>query len=260
MPIIYTPRGRAREYAPFAANIYRGCTCGCVYCFVRSIPGNRELSMLEATPRANIVEKIRKDAEKMRGCKDLILLCFTCDPYPDIPEVGITSEILDILAENDLNVTVLTKRAVTPIRDFPLLAKQGWWYGATMTGLHGKVEQLDYEPLAATWHQRMMTLKFAKAKNIRTWVSLEPALSLSGSLELVDGMADTIDHWKIGKLNHSKDLPHELQVIAEEMDWARYLKDVEGELVGRGFKEIEEPGVLEPGTYYIKNDLRKYRS
>lgn len=34
MRIIYEPKGRAREYANLAANLYSGCIHGCVYCYV----------------------------------------------------------------------------------------------------------------------------------------------------------------------------------------------------------------------------------
>jgi DNA repair photolyase len=36
--IIYAPDGQAGEYAPLAANPYRGCGHGCVYCYVPLIP------------------------------------------------------------------------------------------------------------------------------------------------------------------------------------------------------------------------------
>ena len=34
MQVIYEPQGRAGEFAPLAANLYRGCGHGCSYCYV----------------------------------------------------------------------------------------------------------------------------------------------------------------------------------------------------------------------------------
>ena len=34
---IYAPRGQAGEYAPLAANPYRGCGHRCVYCYVPKV-------------------------------------------------------------------------------------------------------------------------------------------------------------------------------------------------------------------------------
>ena len=33
MAIIYEPRGKAREYVPLTANLYRGCAHACAYCY-----------------------------------------------------------------------------------------------------------------------------------------------------------------------------------------------------------------------------------
>ena len=33
MSIIYEPRGKAREYAELAVNLYKGCSHACVYCY-----------------------------------------------------------------------------------------------------------------------------------------------------------------------------------------------------------------------------------
>jgi hypothetical protein len=32
--VIYAPKGQAAEYAPLAANLYRGCGHACAYCYV----------------------------------------------------------------------------------------------------------------------------------------------------------------------------------------------------------------------------------
>ena len=37
LEIIYQPRGRAREYADYAANLYRGCDGRCGYCYAPSV-------------------------------------------------------------------------------------------------------------------------------------------------------------------------------------------------------------------------------
>ena len=35
--IIYAPRGQAGEYAPLAANMYRGCPHACAYCYCPAV-------------------------------------------------------------------------------------------------------------------------------------------------------------------------------------------------------------------------------
>ena len=65
---IYAPRGQAGEYAPLAANPYRGCGHRCVYCYVpKVIKMSRGDFDAGATPRKNFLVKLRKDAARLRS-------------------------------------------------------------------------------------------------------------------------------------------------------------------------------------------------
>ena len=65
---IYAPRGQAGEYAPLAANPYRGCGHRCVYCYVpKVIKMSRGDFDAGATPRKNFLVKLRKDAAKYKA-------------------------------------------------------------------------------------------------------------------------------------------------------------------------------------------------
>lgn len=35
--VIYSPKGKAGEYAENAANFYVGCSNGCTYCYLRKV-------------------------------------------------------------------------------------------------------------------------------------------------------------------------------------------------------------------------------
>jgi DNA repair photolyase len=64
---IYAPSGQAGEYAPLATNPYRGCGHGCAYCYVPLvIKMPRKDFDAGATPRPNVLTKLRKDAAKYR--------------------------------------------------------------------------------------------------------------------------------------------------------------------------------------------------
>jgi len=66
MNIIYEPKGRAREYAELAANLYSGCAHGCEYCYA---PGalrvNRTDFRLCVKPRKDCLQQLEKDAAKL---------------------------------------------------------------------------------------------------------------------------------------------------------------------------------------------------
>ena len=82
MQVIYEPRGRAREFAPLAANIFRGCGHGCLYCFgPQTLKMKRDVFSINPKPRKDVLKFLEKDARKYRGDHREILLSFTSDPY-----------------------------------------------------------------------------------------------------------------------------------------------------------------------------------
>jgi len=66
MKAIYRPSGRALEYAPLAANLYRGCNHGCLYCYApRALKTGREEFHANPQPREGILDALRKDVERL---------------------------------------------------------------------------------------------------------------------------------------------------------------------------------------------------
>jgi len=95
MNIIYEPKGRAREYAPLAANIYKSCTHGCKYCYAgAAMHMSKETFHAENRARIDVIQKLRKDAEKLLGDDREILFCFLGDPHcPGEPELILPSNM-----------------------------------------------------------------------------------------------------------------------------------------------------------------------
>ena len=57
---IYEPKGKAKEYADLALNIYEGCSHGCKYCSVPLILKKNRVDFHACVkPRANILEETR---------------------------------------------------------------------------------------------------------------------------------------------------------------------------------------------------------
>lgn len=241
--IIYEPKGKALEYSPLAANLYKGCGHACVYCFApkATFTDRKVFSSPEyIKPRPNVIEQLAKDAVKYRGTDKPVLLSFTTDPYqPANNKFGITREALKILLDHDIPVTILTKGGMRACNDFDLLAQNPKnAFSVTLTTDDPK-ESFAWEPGAASPADRMTSLIIAHDQGIKTWVSFEPVINPDAVIRLIQKTHSYIDLYKVGKLNyHHK---------AQSIDWQEFLFRVE--------KELDKY----QKARYIKKDLEAYR-
>jgi DNA repair photolyase len=238
LDVIYQPAGRAREYSPWALNLYQGCGHGCLYCYAPKVLQIKDRSSFNhAVPRPNILDRMLKDCIELRK-QELhykVLLCFTCDPYQPINDVyQLTRQAIEMLHFHGQNVIILTKGGYRANTDLHLL-QTGDEFAVTLTcTLDG--HSLAWEPLAALPAERIDTLKEAHSRGIFTWVSLEPVLYPQQSLDLIRMTHTFVDKYKLGTLNyHPK---------AQTINWKQY-GDEAVSLLGSLHKD-----------YYIKDDLK----
>lgn len=237
MDIIYQPRGKAREYAPLAVNLFNGCVHGCRYCYVPKVVRKTPKEFHDKmTPKTNVLERLEKDARKIAGDDREILLCFACDPYPPFEiEQGITREAIKILIKYELRFTILTKGGVRAARDFDLLRRYARCsFGTTLTSDRMDIVEA-WEPLATVPdpRERMEVIRLARSLYINTWVSLEPVVHADSAFNLILLLYEDVDHWKIGKLNY-----HDLDI-----DWIWFREQVKALLEDQR------------ANYYIKKSL-----
>lgn len=241
MRVIYEPRGKAKEYSKLAVNLYTGCNYGCKYCYVPSIRRlDREDFRLEIKERKDILKKTEKDLIDLNkgNNKERILLCFTCDPYQSIEEeLKLTRSVLKLIKKYNMNFQILTKGGSRAERDFDLY-KKGDAFATTLTFTNDN-DSVKFEPFAPLPGNRINAIKKAKEVGLETWVSLEPVISPDQSLEIINRTHDFVDKFKVGKINHFKQLQ-------EGIDWH--------EFVSKAIEKLESYGK----SYYIKKDLAVY--
>jgi DNA repair photolyase len=238
--LIYEPRGRAREYADLACNVYSGCDHGCIYCYAPSTLRKQRTAFAQSSLRSNgFLKRLEKEAAKYQaaGVHKQVLLSFTCDPYQhlDVTE-QVTRQAIKILHRYDLPVCILTKGGSRALRDWGLLDERDA-FASTLTCLD-ETESLRWEPNAALPNDRIATLRKFHNVGIPTWVSLEPVLNPEVSLEIIRRTHEFVDLFKVGKLNYHP--------LAQSMDWADF-----------GHQAIELLKSLGK-DYYIKKDLAQY--
>lgn len=240
--IIYETNGRAREYCELAANLYRGCDHGCLYCYAPLALKCKREEFSHPIVRKDVLAKLEKDAIQLKkeGEKRPILLSFTTDPYQKIEEkLQITREAIGILHENGLKISILTKGGRRSLRDIDLLCKYPELseYGTTLVFLDKK-EETEIEPGAAPSLERIECLKIVHEMGIFTYVSLEPVWDPEQTMKLVELSAPYVDLYKVGKLNYNS--------RQKEINWGKFREDVIFLMNSLGKK------------YYIKKDLLNY--
>ncbi len=206
MRIIYEPRGRALEYAPLAASLYRGCAHGCRYCYVPASTRTTPEKFLQPVPRKDALRLLEKDAEDLARTGDTreILMSFTTDPYQRLEEAArLTRAAIEILIHHGLHFTILTKAGTRSIADTDLLMKRRSLcrYGTTLV-FDNETDRRYWEPGAAPTEDRIDALKWMHFHGIRTWVSLEPIFCVDQAMNLIEASLPFVDEYRIGKLNH----------------------------------------------------------
>lgn len=204
--IIYESRGKAKEYCELAANLYRGCSHCCTYCYApAAIHVSRE-EFCKPVVRDGVLTKFEKDAAFLEKNKETraILLSFTTDPYQPLDvKHQLTRKAIQILHTHNLKVSILTKGGKRSERDFDLLSARPELseYGNTLVFTDEEYRE-KIERGAASTKERLKSLEKAHDLGIFTYVSLEPVWFPQQSLELIDLTKDFVDFYKIGKLNY----------------------------------------------------------
>lgn len=240
MSLIYEPKGKAREYSPYALNIYLSCTHRCKYCYApRCRRQTEEEYFKKPHPRRGIAENLRKELRRGNVPKEQVLLSFIGDVYCETHDDNqATRECLEILLEHHVPVAILTKGGNRCLRDLDIFKKFGEHIqiGTTLT-FHDKKDSAEWESGAALPEERLDVLRILHDEGIKTFASFEPVIKPEQSLALMEAGLDCIDTYKVGKLNNYKGLD-------KAINWTKFLVNTLEIL--RGKKNL-----------YIKQDLRK---
>lgn len=238
---IYAPAGQANEFAPLAANPYKGCGHGCTYCFNTTRKNKNQKATFHdgAVPRKDYLTLLIKDAKKYQaaGITEQVTLCFSTDAYNPF-DTSLTRPTLEIIQQHGMGICVLTKGGTRALADIDLYRPDRDCFASTLTGLDEAFVS-KWEPNAASPDDRIAALKAFNKKGIFTWVSLEPTLNVEASLSVVEATHGFVNLYKIGKVNYCKE-------ISDTIDWRDYTL--------RMIDLCQRIGV----KHYIKRDLQPY--
>lgn len=235
MTVIYEPSGRAAEFAHLAINHRIGCSHRCSYCYGPAVTKDPDFHN-KPHDREGVLAELQKEAPKHAGTDVRVLLCFIGDPYDIINnESNLTRDVLRILKAYDIPFQILTKGGMRAVPDFDLYDRKLDCFGTTLTLLDPERARQS-EPYAASPSNRIRAIEIAHKQGIETFVSLEPVLDASQSLQIIERAHEFVDHYRIGKLNHRP-------------------SDINWRLFGvRAIRLCRELGK----DFYIKNDLAEH--
>lgn len=237
---IYAPKGQAGEYAPLAANPYRGCGHGCAYCYVPLVTKQPRAEFdAVAVTRMGFLTGLTRDAVRYReaGSTEQVMLSFTTDPYHP-GNTAMTRATIEILQAHGLGVCTLTKGGKRALRDIDLFRPDRDAFASTLTTLDAEFSR-KWERNAAAPDDRLATLRTFHELGIFTWVSLEPTLDIEASLAIVKATYPFVDLFKVGRANYLKE-------ITRTTDWRDYTLRMVDLLNQVGAK------------HYIKKDLQPF--
>jgi DNA repair photolyase len=166
----------------YTANLYKGCTHGCTYCYAPSLTHDERKWGMYVDAKVNAPEVMERELRGLR--KDQVFLSSSSDPYQPVEaRYGLTRRCLQALLRNGFPVSILTRSPLV-LRDIDLLTKFEWArVGMSIT----TVPDRKFEPGVPPLERRIATLRRLHEAGIRTWVSLAPVIPGIMMVEL-DGL------------------------------------------------------------------------
>jgi DNA repair photolyase len=174
---LLTPAKGRMSWCDYTLNPYRGCSFGCSYCYAAFFVADDEQranwgKWVEVKVRA--VEALRRaDLRDKR-----IYMSSVTDPYQPLEaKLGLTREIVDVLAEQGARLVVQT-RSPLAARDADLFKKfKNVRVNMSITTDDDAVRR-RYEPGCASIERRLEAVSKLKAAGIRVAVSICPMLPM----------------------------------------------------------------------------------
>ena len=160
-----------KDSTGYTANLYKGCTHGCVYCYAPSLTHDERGWGSYVDVKVNAPSVLERELRKVR--KDRVFLSSASDPYQPVEaRYGVTRRCLESLLRNRFPVSILTRSPLV-LRDLDLLERFDWVrVGVSIT----TVPVRRFEPGVPPLKRRIETLRRLSGAGIGTWVSLAPVI------------------------------------------------------------------------------------
>jgi DNA repair photolyase len=207
-----------------SVNPYRGCEHGCIYCYARPAHAYLELSPgLDFESRLfaklNAAEVLRAEIGR-RGyvCSPIAIGANTDCYQPAERRYGITRKLIEVLAECDHPLTMVTKSALVE-RDLDLLGPMG---RANLAKVFVTVTTLDrglarrLEPRAPAPQRRLETIRALAAAGVPVGVMMAPVIPALNDTSIEESLAAAAQAGATMAGYQMLRLPNELKALFRE--------------------------------------------
>lgn len=217
---IYSPKGKAGEYAKYACNFYVGCSNDCDYCYCK----RGLLGHAMGAPVATLKKCFKDEDDALKvferelvaNLQELqkhgLFFTFTSDPL--LPETeGLTWAAIDTCIDYDVPVKLLTKRADFDVSSYYDIHRDTIAFGFTLTGCD------DQEPHASTNAERIFKMKELYHRGFKTFASIEPVIDLGKSYDMIAKTIGYCDLYKIGLITGKRNYtPEQVAMFVTEVN------------------------------------------
>ncbi len=171
----------------YTANLYKGCSHGCVYCYAPSLTHDERGWGTYVDVKVNAPEVLDRELGRLR--KDRVFLSSASDPYQPVEaRYRVTRRCLESLLRHRFPVSVLTRSPLV-LRDLDLLKRLDWVrVGMSIT----TVPTRRFEPGVPPLRRRIETLRVLSGAGISTFVSLAPVVPALVMVDL-DGLFEELN-------------------------------------------------------------------
>lgn len=155
----------------YTANLYKGCTHGCIYCYAPSLTHDEREWGGYVDVKINAPTVLERELRTLD--KEEVFLSSASDPYQPVEaRYKITRRCLEVLLRSRFPVSILTRSPLV-LRDLDLLKRFEWLrVGMSITS----VPTRQFEPGVPPLRRRIETLRKLHQEGIWTFVSLAPVI------------------------------------------------------------------------------------
>ncbi|MFW6272397.1 MAG: radical SAM protein [bacterium] len=199
------------EYGDYTLNHVLGCSHGCLYpCYAMMLKKRfGDIKNYEDWIQPKLVENyhelLLEELPKLKNKINSIHLCFTTDPfmYKHSNIIEASEEILRLIAKYNIHATVLTKGLYPDsLKNLP----NTFSFGITLISTNENFRK-RMEPGAASYKERIKSLKKMHDFGFNTWVSIEPYPTpniIEQNLGNILDQISFVDKIIFGRLNYNK--------------------------------------------------------